>query len=313
MTSEKQRQEKRDIKKADNSKEKEQEERTVVKMGPSTSSKIRLRGKYVEEAPDEIQHMSLLQNKLPLTKAKKKYYGLPVTTTFEFHYESGKQLLENYLEYMQKFQDRKKKSLVKKTSQYILDIKDVWHSVDKSMCLFPNALKEHEMVESCFFLPLKKKLLENKDRNVEEQQCHIQAETITSKLGSVVRFLKFIKDRSIFAGFRRGELGATKQFLSELKSSLKNLLTERTTKIREHKSKIYLQPQFFKNYGSSEYVKEIHTFLEALTTAPQEISKCHIHQELHNFNFVLYKCPQGVNCNTYYTKRSFVSSERQTY
>ena len=27
------------------------------------------------------------------------------------------------------------------------------HSVDKSMCLFPNALKEHEMVESCFFLP----------------------------------------------------------------------------------------------------------------------------------------------------------------
>ena len=240
-------------------------------MGPSTSSKIRLRGKYVEEAPDEIQHMSLLQNKLPLAKAKKKYYGLPVTTTFEFHYESGEQLLEHYLEYMQKFQDRKKKSLVKKTSQYILDIKDVWHSVDKSMCLFPNALKEHEMVESCFFLPLKKKLLENKDRNVEEQQCHIQAETITSKLGSVVRFLKFIEDRSIFAVFRRGELGATKQFLRELKSSLKNLLTERTTKIREHKSKIYLQPRFFKNYGSSEHVKEIHTFLEALTTAPQEI------------------------------------------
>ena len=80
-------------------------------MGPSTSSKIRLRGKYVEEAPDEIQHMSLLQNKLPLAKAKKKYYGLPVTTTFEFHYESGEQLLEHYLEYMQKFQDRKKKSL----------------------------------------------------------------------------------------------------------------------------------------------------------------------------------------------------------
>ena len=55
------------------------------------------------------------------------------------------------------------------------------HSVDKSMCLFPNALKEHEMVESCFFLPPspppplpKKKILENQDKDKEEQECHIQ-------------------------------------------------------------------------------------------------------------------------------------------
>ena len=57
------------------SKEKEQEERTIGKMGSSTSSEIRLRGKYEEASPDQIQHMSLLQNKLPLTKAKKRYPG----------------------------------------------------------------------------------------------------------------------------------------------------------------------------------------------------------------------------------------------
>ena len=75
LTSEKQRQEKQDIKKMGNSKEKKQEERAIGKMGPSTSSEIRLRGKYEEASPDEIQHMSLFQNKLPLTKAKKKYSG----------------------------------------------------------------------------------------------------------------------------------------------------------------------------------------------------------------------------------------------
>lgn len=82
---------------------------------------------------------------------------------------------------MQKFQGRKEKSAM----HYILGIKDVWHSVDKSMCLFPNALKDNEMVELCPFLPQKRKLIENKDRGrrtkisnssrdnqVEAWQCH---------------------------------------------------------------------------------------------------------------------------------------------
>ena len=74
-------------------------------------------------------------------------------------------MLEDYLDYMQKFQDRKEKSAL----QYILDIKDVWKSVDQSMCLYPNGLIEHEMAESCFFLPQKRRLLENKDKEVNEQ------------------------------------------------------------------------------------------------------------------------------------------------
>ena len=38
-------------------------------------------------------------------KKKKKYYGLPPKTTLKFHYESGKHLLTDYLEYMQKLQN----------------------------------------------------------------------------------------------------------------------------------------------------------------------------------------------------------------
>ena len=38
-------------------------------------------------------------------KKKKKYYGLPPKTTSKFHYESGKHLLTDYLEYMQKLQN----------------------------------------------------------------------------------------------------------------------------------------------------------------------------------------------------------------
>lgn len=75
---------------------------------------------------------------------------------------------------MQKFQDRKENSAM----QYILDIKDILHSLDNSLCLFSNALNNHEMVESCLFIHQKKKLIGNKGREEDEQESHFQAETI---------------------------------------------------------------------------------------------------------------------------------------
>ena len=133
---------------------------------------------------------------------------------------------------MQKFQDRKEKP----STQYIVDIRDIWNSVDKSMCLFPNGLKVNDMIESCFFLPQKRKLVENKDNDIDGQASQIQAKTIQAKLTSLIRFLKFLEDLSIYAGFTRAELKGTKQFLGELKAGLRNLITERETKIRENKN-----------------------------------------------------------------------------
>ena len=63
--------------------------------------------------------------------------------------------------------------------------------------LFPNVFKEHEMIESCLFLPQKKKLMETKDKEMEDQAYHFQAETVKSKLGSIIRFLKFFEDNHL--------------------------------------------------------------------------------------------------------------------
>ena len=83
---------------------------TSGKMGPSSSSHMRLIGKYVEAEPKEKEYLSLLQNKLPLTKVKYQYYGLPKTTTLKFHYKPAELLLTDYVQYMQKVQNRKEKS-----------------------------------------------------------------------------------------------------------------------------------------------------------------------------------------------------------
>ena len=64
------------------------------------------------------------------------------------------------------------------------------------------------------------------------------------------------------------ELSGTRLFLNGLKSSLRNLVTERTTKVKENKSKITSTPHFLKEYGKNIYkiffFKDINTFLEVL-------------------------------------------------
>ena len=120
--------------------------------------------------------------------------------------------------------------------------------------IFPNALKDCESIESSFYRSQKKRFLENKDKDVEEQKVHIQAETISSKLGSVVRFLKFLEDRSIFARLNWQELNSCKEFLWELKTGLRNLITRRTTKMKEVKSNIFMTPEMFKDYRCSDHI-----------------------------------------------------------
>ena len=225
-----------------------------------------------------------MKNKLPLTSTQKQLYGLPKNTTLKLHYKNADMLLEDYHQYIMKFQDRKEKP----SSQYILDIKQVWMSVDKSFCLFPNAVKYYESIESSFYLPQKKRLLENKDKDVEEQQVHIEAKTISSKLGSVVRFLKYLEERSIFAGFSRQELNSCKEFLRELKTGLRNLITERVTKMKEFKSNIFMTPEIFKNYGSSDHISELHTFLSHIKHSAEK-TKVTQQMAVHVRNYIIIK------------------------
>ena len=64
-------------------------------------------------------------------------------------------------------------------------------------------------------------------------------------------------------------MNASKQFYRELRTGLKDLITERDTQMKEHKSKILFQLAFFKEYGSSEHVNQIHEFLDSLNNKPE--------------------------------------------
>ena len=69
------------------SQKKDKDQKTEPRMGKSSSTEIRLQGRYAETAVEEREReqITILKNKLPLTKAKKIDYGLPSTTALKFH------------------------------------------------------------------------------------------------------------------------------------------------------------------------------------------------------------------------------------
>ena len=46
-----------------------------------------------------------------------------------------------------------------------------------------------------------------------------------------------------------------------MKTGLRNLIAESVTKMKEFKSNIFMTTEIFKNYGSSDHISELHTFL----------------------------------------------------
>ena len=102
---------------------------------------------------------------------------------------------------------------------------------------------------------MRKKLEENKDKEIDEQSDHIQAKTIKSKLQSIIRFTGFLRDSHIFAGLSRQEMADLTQFIWELQKNLKDLISERDHSIKEFKSNI-VNAVDFQEYGSSDFFKD---------------------------------------------------------
>ena len=61
---------------------------------------------------------------------------------------------------------------------------------------------------------------------------------------------------------------------------------ERDTQIKKHKSKIYLPPAFFKQYGSSDHVKEIHSFLDYLNNKLRS-TELKLHMVIHTRDYIM--------------------------
>ena len=163
-------------------------------MPQSSSDEIRFRGVFKKPTPEMKRKMIYLKNKLPITNVQIKKLGISVTDNFKYYYETSELLLQDYQSYVINFLRRTEKTALQ---YYIKDINDVWSTVDPNMALYPNQLQDPESIETMLFLPMRKKLEDNKDKDPHEQTDHVQAKTIKSKLQSLIRLCSFLRETFI--------------------------------------------------------------------------------------------------------------------
>ena len=176
-------------KRPETSKQKNVDETTQKKLPKSSSGEIRLRGVFQKPSPGSQRQMICMPNKLPLTKALHDKYNIPERDNFKFHYESAELLLVDYKSYIL----NSLKRLEISAAQYLLDINNVWSTVDPNLSLNLNQLQHPQNIETRFFLPTRQKLIENKDKDHNQQTDHIQAKTIKGKLQNLVRLTDFFE------------------------------------------------------------------------------------------------------------------------
>ena len=203
-------------KKAEKHPEKRAKEITI---GKSSSKEIRLRGKFSKVTYSRHLKEKVFKHKLPVTKEIQRKYQLQ-DNEFRYYYSTSENLLEDYKNYIKRYCQKKDKM----SDQYVLDVSDIWNKIDPNMLLHPNELKDEENLESKFFLPQKQLLLDNKDKPPEQQEPHMEASTIRSKLISLNRFLRTLSERSIFIGLNTVEVDRLKGMISQCNVNLKDLL-----------------------------------------------------------------------------------------
>ena len=134
-------------KKFQKQKERERYRNYTKKMPKSSSGEIRLRGVFQKPTQGSQKQMIYMRNELPLTKTLVDKYNIPDSGNFKFHYESAELLLDDYKSYILNFLKRTEKS----ASEYILDINEIWSTVDPNMSLHPNLLQNPKIIETRFF------------------------------------------------------------------------------------------------------------------------------------------------------------------
>ena len=193
----------------------------------SESSTIRwLRGVFDPPTPSQNREIKILRNKLPLTLELKRKYAIVDSSTFKFHYRSAEELLDDFEHYLYTFKGLKKAT----SKQFMGDVKSIWMCVHPNLNLHPNQLVETEFLEYRFFMLEKVKLVENKDKEPEDQTRHIQAGTIKNKLSCLKHFIKFKVQRKCFIDLNKVQLQDLKAKSKELRSNFKNLCKSREKK-----------------------------------------------------------------------------------
>ncbi|XP_065678320.1 uncharacterized protein LOC136093608 [Hydra vulgaris] len=101
-----------------------------------------------------------------------------------------------------------------------------------------------------------------------QQSAHIQPKTILSKMGSLNKFLDFLKGRQIYIGLNTNQLSNVSLRIKEISSSLKPFLSQREFDLKNFKKLHVITPEVFLTYENSEHIVQVKKILNSTVSKP---------------------------------------------
>lgn len=158
---------------------------------------------------------------------------------------------------------------IKPAKQLSSDMQSLWMTVDPLTRIHPNALVEEELIEEHFYIPQGDLLIASKVKEPYQQEAHIQAPAIKSKLISFTNFLSFLEKRKIHIGLNYENIKNLRYILNSCKRNLSDLCKQRLQRLKEFKSSVLINTQSLKKYGCAEHIIKLCKFLKKLKMIPQ--------------------------------------------
>ena len=122
------------------------------------------------------------------------------------------------------------------------NVRSIWSTVDPLLLIYSNSLTNEDLIEDRYYLPPKKLLTKNKDKESCEQEPHVQASTIKNKFISFTKFMSFLRDRKIYAGLNFKNIKIIISTCDSSKVNLSNLYKKGSISCRS----ILISSNFFK-------------------------------------------------------------------
>ena len=240
----------------------------------------KLRGKLAKITPSKLMRYAVLTKNIPITQEFETKYNLQ--GNFKHTYETADDVLNDFVNYRVTVSKNKLSQAI----QYAANVKQLWKSVDTTLSLNPNHLKNVDDIEDWWLSPRIEELeIELAKPFAEQDNADVlQASTLRAKLQSLKKFIKFLQLRKIFVGLKLQDFIDISLKMSEMGVRLNAPQNERKNQVREFKSCNLLTSDDIARYFKSDHVKKTVKLLDRLLNEEEvEIS---YYQACHARNYL---------------------------
>uniref|UniRef100_A0A7M5UPK2 Uncharacterized protein n=2 Tax=Clytia hemisphaerica TaxID=252671 RepID=A0A7M5UPK2_9CNID len=173
---------------------------------------------------------------------------LAIPKDFKYTYDSAELVLKDFARYCISLGKSERQSI-----QQRCRLQHIWETLDGTMCLKRNRLKDREDLEDLYFLPLFGQILKNSRLPTSKTEKHNQASTVGSCLLALVTFCDFLLVRDIFIDLTPTQIGRLKDKIKELLKRLHPYVIARQITVFKWKQENLLSMDDFIRIGSSDH------------------------------------------------------------